>query len=131
MNFQQTDDANYLTNRMISGNIEIGVHRVLFGYRVRAGYIGNGYYDIDYCCGDDPEWIRRVYSAVLTVLTSREETDAFKGFPVQNTKPMINDRVCFVNLIKMMGKDTRIKTNIQVDPIEPTSMFDIPSMFKL
>jgi len=130
MNFQHTEDMPHLTNRKVSGTIELGVYRVLFGYRVRAGYIGNGYCDIDYCCGDDPVMISRVYSAVLTILSNRDEIYAFKDFPIQNSKPMVNDRVCFVNLLKMMKNDVRLKTDIVVEPIGHLNIYDIPSMFR-
>ena len=132
MDFQSApdDNNNLLTHRMTSGRVEIGVYRVIFGYRVRAGYIGNGYVHIDYCCGADQEWIRRVYAAVLTILSARDEANAFKGFPVQTVKPMSEDYPCFVNLAKMMKGTPPIKVDIEVPPIKKGGPFSIESMFE-
>lgn len=129
MDFQPTEDENYLTHRMTSGRVEIGVYRVIFGYRVRAGYVGSGFYHIDYCCGADQDWIRRVYAAVLTVLTAREEQDAFKGFPVQTYKPMSEDYACFVSLCQMMKGVPPMKVEINVPPVDKNKIFSIESMF--
>lgn len=115
---------------MTSGRVEIGVYRVIFGYRVRAGYIGNGFCHIDYCCGDNPEWIRRVYAAVLTVLTARTEDNAFDGFPQQTVKPMSEDYPCFVNLAKMMKGVPPMKVEINVPAINKNDIFNVESMFR-
>lgn len=131
MDFQPNPDTNgYLTHRMTSGRVEIGVYRVIFGYRVRAGYIGSGIYHLDYCCGADQEWVRRVYNIVLTVLSARDEAGAFAGFPEQTIKPMDKDHVCFVELAKMMKGQTPMKVPVEVPPIGRTNIFSIESMFE-
>lgn len=123
MRFESAPDYNHLTHRMVSGRIEIGVYRVLFGYRVRAGYIDNGYYHLDYCCGAGPEWINRVYGIILTVMDERDESNAFDGFPQQQVKPIENDHECFVNLAKMMKGRSPIKVNLPVQEVDPDDVW--------
>lgn len=130
MDFQKAPDTINITHRMTSGRIEIGVYRVLYGYRVRAGFIGNEWTELDYCCGDDPKWVKRVYAVVLTILSARDEDKAFVGFPMQRTKPMIKDRVCFVNMLKMLEGKPPMEVDLDIKAIDETNMFNIEDMFK-
>lgn len=47
-------EENELLDRYVSDDmqIEIGIYKVLFGWRVRVGKIGDYMYSIDWCCGD-------------------------------------------------------------------------------
>ncbi len=58
MKFKQEDNDDLeLFQRLVSedGTIEMGIHPVIFGYRVRAGYVGNMFYELDWCGGDKQE----------------------------------------------------------------------------
>ena len=59
----------------IVGTRFVGIHPVLFGYRVKSGYVGSFVYEIEYCCGNSPAWLSIVYSYVLAQLN--------KGFPYE------------------------------------------------
>lgn len=87
------------------GKIQIGVHPVIFGFRIRAGYVGCMAYELDYCAGADISQVELIYSMVLTIL---HNDIPFKSFPNQNTKPMINDPNCFIKLISLIGDATII-----------------------
>jgi hypothetical protein len=77
------------------GKLEIGVWPVIYGYRVRAGHVGDQYCHIDYCAGDQISAIQEIYSMVMGILSSGK---TFKDFPRQQTKPMYNDPECTIQL---------------------------------
>ncbi len=97
--------------------IEIGIYPVIYGYRVRAGVIGDGYVYLDYCAGADQKQVENIYSMVETIINSRmnmmkpdmskneKSGFIFKVFPKQNRKPMFNDPECFVELAKLSGAE--------------------------
>lgn len=82
------------------GIIEIGVYPVIFGYRVRAGFVGDWSFNLDYCCGDSQEDIEEVYSMVLHVLKNQETVD-FEAFPSYKIRPILKDIDCINTLREM------------------------------
>jgi hypothetical protein len=111
MNFTQTEpDINYPVKRMLSENgvWEFGIRRMIFGYRVSAGVVGEESYSIDYCCADDLGWLIQVAAIVLAILESLPETtpsrEAEKLFPRQWTKPMVNDPECWAGLMQLLNR---------------------------
>lgn len=57
-----------LFERVEIGDIEMGVYPVLFGFRVRAGKIGDSMYFIDWCCGADPLCVWISYAVLKKLL---------------------------------------------------------------
>lgn len=91
-----TDDSNtMLTQRLVSehGLVEIGIYRVIFGWRVRAGFVGRPWCQIDWCCGNDPGQLWSHYVALTLLLRRRDETDdCFRGIPeCSAVKPCFKD----------------------------------------
>lgn len=82
------------------GGVHIGVHRVIYGFRVRAGYRGDllGCY-CDWCGGANWKDVERLYSLCLAILSQREEpgdnwrqANVFEGLPpVSSIKPFYLD----------------------------------------
>lgn len=77
-------------------NIEVGIYPVLFGYRVRAGFIGSAGCEIDWCCGDNPHTIRTYFQLLIEILEWGAEKDLgkeiFTGIPLcSKIKPLVND----------------------------------------
>lgn len=97
MEFSKINSKSGLLFSMIGNNglIHIGINRVLFGYRIRAGFISNQFsnYEIDWCAGADIIQIRFLYSALLNILSQREENKLiFNGIPTYSKiKPFFND----------------------------------------
>lgn len=91
-----------------NGIVEMGVHVVMFGYRIRAGYVGDWYVPIDYCCGDKQSDIEEIYSMVLHILKN-QETINFEAFPTFHTKPILNDKECISRLRAMSEGMEKIK----------------------
>lgn len=89
------DPDTGLFHRRASQNvlIEIGVYRVIYGFRVRAGFVGE--YDVrwDWCCGDNWDFVQTLYSLGLSILESRpEDRKCFEDVPsVSTRKPAFND----------------------------------------
>jgi hypothetical protein len=90
MKFIDSDSNENLLYRKVSenGEIEIGVWPVIFGYRIRAGYVGMSWCEIDYCAGDKLKDIEFTYAAALALLCDNKK---FSEFPIQNRKPIYND----------------------------------------
>lgn len=113
------DDINMMF-RQIRDCIEIGVYPMLYGYRVRAGIVGDNCCHLDYCAGPDQKEVENVYSLVISIVNKKldelesEQTEislrekaylVFKDFPEQKRKPMINDFECFMKLSELCGSE--------------------------
>lgn len=89
---QQKDNIkDNLYQRLVSedGKIEMGIHPVMFGYRVRAGYVGIMIYEMDWCGGDDQAQLELLYSIAKNIL---ENKNSFEGVPpVSMIKPFYKD----------------------------------------
>lgn len=103
MKFTEAEDNHDagLYQRMVSENneIEFGIYPVLFGYRVRAGYIGDNTFFIDWCAGDDQKVIELLYSILKNILES--DTDVRRLPTSSKIKPFYND-VEFTSLINSL-----------------------------
>lgn len=87
----EDDDHNLLYQRIVSedGKIEIAIHPVIFGYRVRAGYVGDGWVQLDWCGGNDQAQLELLYSIAKNIL---EHKGNFEGVPGKsNIKPFYKD----------------------------------------
>lgn len=113
MKFSPAEDSGQdLICRKISesGLIEIGVHHVMFGHRIRVGYAGRQYCELDYCAGANQEDVERLYAVIETVLSNQDEkTIDWDIFPKQNIKPVFNDSACWSALIKLAGDISEIQ----------------------
>jgi hypothetical protein len=83
----------------------LGVYAVIYGFRVRAGYIGDFSYNLDYCCGNDKGDVELIFSAVKNIIEQRSE-NPFAGFPRQDMKPFMKNKTEFKQLIGMIDKPT-------------------------
>lgn len=91
MKFQVAKDNEAYYERLISedGRIEMGIYPVAFGYRVRAGYVGNQWSEIDWCGGADQGQVEMLYSIAKNIL---ENHGSFSGLPIASKiKPFFHD----------------------------------------
>lgn len=95
MKFSKAPDTDYLFSRYVSENniVEVGIYPTLYGFRVHAGFVGEQYFRLDYCGGDNFPRIRYLFSATVSILSKREENkDCFKGLLTHsNPKPYYQD----------------------------------------
>jgi len=97
MIFTEADDDEYnqLTHRRVSmcGRVEIGVYRVLYGYRIRAGFVGCPACELDWCAGDDWLEVQVLYSICLGILAQRPNAEeCFDHIPRSSAvKPYFRD----------------------------------------
>lgn len=102
------DPFNSLIHRLVSENelVEIAVYRVLYGWRVRAGFVGSPFVELDWCGGGNWKDVERLYSLCLAVLSKREEgLDCFKELPMcSSVKPFYLD-LDFVKLVSEKAGD--------------------------
>jgi hypothetical protein len=98
MKFKQaTDDPNNgLSYRLVSENdlVEIGVYKVMFGWRVRAGFCGSPVCELDWCGGAEWKDVERLYSLCVAILSKKEEDLLCfdKIPPYSNKKPFFKDK---------------------------------------
>ena len=89
------DPDTMLFHRLESENglIEMGVYRVMYGHRVRAGFIGKMCCELDWCGGGNWKDVERLYSLCQAILLKREESKTcFDGLPsCSEIKPFFND----------------------------------------
>lgn len=78
------DEDGMIFRRVVSENnlVEIGIFKVLFGFRVRSGFVGNLYYHLDWCGGGSWSDVQELYSIAHAILSKREENkNCFAGLP--------------------------------------------------
>ena len=94
-----------MTNRLVSekGLVEMGVYRVLYGYRVKAGFVGDAGSVLDWCGGGNWKDVERLYSLCKAILERKSESKkCFKGLPPFSlVKPFYND----ANFVKLVGEE--------------------------
>lgn len=93
MKFIKSDDQEEknMFQRIVSedGTIEIGIHPVMFGFRVVGGYTKAQWYEIDWCGGADQTQVELLYSIAKNIL---EHKGTFDGLPnCSRIKPFYND----------------------------------------
>lgn len=108
------DDAGRadLIHRLESENglVEMGVYRVMYGWRVRAGFSGYPCCELDWCAGSQWKNVEQLYSLCYAILTLREESrNCFEGLPTcSRTKPFYMDREFIVTVSALAGSDCNL-----------------------
>ena len=99
----RVEDAMFRRKVSEDGKYEIGIHPVMFGYRVRASRVGEMWCDIDYCCQSDPKLIQLVYNCVQAIIKTRvaRSEPVFDNFPVPENK-LYNDPKTLSDLVLLM-----------------------------
>lgn len=89
------DNLNMILHRLVSENelVEMGVYKVIYGWRVRAGFVGEPTVNLDWCAGGNWSDVERLYSLCSAVLSNREENrKCFDGLPSHSlVKPFYLD----------------------------------------
>lgn len=90
------DDRNHIYHRLVSedGKVFMGIYPVVFGFRVRAGFVGEGYVHLDWCCGSESYYIAIAYVAMRHLLSKKDSEDRqlFRDIPSHSRiKPYFND----------------------------------------
>lgn len=101
------DINTMIFHRLISENnlIEMGVFRVLYGWRVRAGFLGSVGVELDWCGGRNWSDVERLYSICLAILLRKEENEqCFLNIPRFSTiKPFYLDYDFVKNITDQAG----------------------------
>ena len=89
------DSRTGLFARLQSENaiVEMGIYRVMFGFRVRAGFCGRNSCELDWCAGANWSDVERLYSICRSIMMKRpEDSDCFAGLPrCSQVKPFFLD----------------------------------------
>lgn len=115
-------------NTLVSENrvVFVGLYKVMFGWRVRAGYCRDTYLcELDWCAGANWNDVERLYSLAVAILSKKEENHScFKDMPpFSNIKPFFNDAQFTYEVCKMAGEDFKM-----IHLPKPEDDFDL-SMF--
>ena len=133
MKFVAEEDSNedQIYAKVVSENglVEIGIHPVMFGFRVRAGFAGSQTYDIDYCGGADQLQVETLYSMTVAILSQREEDRrAFAGMPgFSKVKPYFKDTE-FSDWITSSAKQNY--THVSLPPLQAIRDKMLNQLFK-
>lgn len=74
--------------------IFISKYRVMFGYRLHAGFIDtmDSYFELDICCGIEPENYTNLFNKIVSIISKNGSEDPFKGIPTCSViKPYMKD----------------------------------------
>jgi hypothetical protein len=88
MKLEPTED-DALLEPLTDGKVIMGLWPVLFGWRIRAGFKGQMYYQIDWCCGDDVTVIWATYEMMRCLLENGTDINTLR--PHSNIKPWPKD----------------------------------------
>lgn len=97
MIFEHAPSNDDLSPRFVSqgGRWEVGIHRMLFGFRVQLGMVDDQFYQLDYCAGPDLESRNELLRLVMLILlhTPEEATgdEVSSLFPTCRRKPVMLD----------------------------------------
>ena len=113
-------DITGLTTRLSSENdvVHIGTFRVMYGWRVRAGFCKESYgMRLDWCGGANWKDVERLYSLLYAILSSREESDdCFDDLPgCSHIKPFYKDHD-FLRIVGEKAGDFELM-ELEVPPI--------------
>ena len=87
-----------------SGEVNMAVHPVLFGWRVRGWTKSSGFVEVDWCAGAAQQDIERLYSILYNILSHKEDDiTALQDLPGSSKiKPYFNDNEFVVDLVKRL-----------------------------
>lgn len=116
------DACTMMFNRLVSENelVEIGCFRVGYGWRVRAGFVGDPCVFLDWCAGANWKDVERLYSLCFAVLSNREENrECFNGLPpYSKIKPFFLD----LDFVEVVGKEAGDFTLMKLSGTQPVSL---------
>lgn len=124
MEFKKVEDRHPdLYERIELDGVEIGIYPVMFGYRVRVGYVGRMSSELDLCGGDNLEMIDLLYNGCRLIVEGQHRMNVrdsrawFKPqeFPEQNVKPFYKD-------LDFLGKFCDLITRYRKDDIANPEM---------
>lgn len=106
MKLLDAEGDEHMSHRLISENkiVHMFVHRVMYGYRVRAGFVADDWGVIlDWCGGGDWKNVERLYSLTKAILLKRpEDRSCFKGLPTfSKVKPFHLDE----EFVRIVGRE--------------------------
>lgn len=99
--FEDAEDTENMVCRRVWAGVEIGVYPVLFGFRIRCGYVGSLQCCLDWCCGMSMPSLVAFYIAAEALLTDRMKShperigslELFFGIPgTSDVKPVYLDQ---------------------------------------
>lgn len=113
MNLSTATDDDSLMHRLVSENglIHMGIYRVIYGFRVRAGFVRSSGFCLDWCGGGNWDDVQRLYSICRAILLKRlEDRECFKDLiPYSQVKPFYNDFEFLEHLVEKSGEFEMVK----------------------
>lgn len=125
--FRLAEDSENLIHRMVNDErqIEIGIYRVLFGYRVRAGFIDAGSCRWDWCCGQSHKFLTLAYRVGLASMKADIEGYPFESLPATSkVKPIFLDYNFMSLLMDRAGQ-------LSLEEIELPSLIEIEERWRV
>lgn len=104
MEFKLVEPNECYVYRKESERWELGIYRVIFGYRVRANIKDDMWCPVDYCAADNTSFLIQLF-AVMEIIMSQlpEDTDAswlFRALPKYEKRPIFYDP-CWDKLLEI------------------------------
>lgn len=121
MNFQlmgdDVVDHYYHVHVSDGGLVRVGIHPVLFGYRVVGWFTGSVGPSLNWCAGTEQADVERLYSLMLAALAGHEEDhQCFEGMPsCSRIKPFYLDVDFLTQVVQLAGE------NLQLIKLPPMS----------
>lgn len=107
------DNENFFA-RLVSEDmkIEMGVYPVMFGYRIRAGYVNRMTVELDWCAGANQNDVETFYSTMKHII---ETKGTLEGIPTRSEiKPLMLDADFLISIGKLIEGEFE---NIKLPPV--------------
>ncbi len=105
MEFKITEpDQNYIYKELSDGGtVEIGIYPTMYGFRARAGFVGDSWVQLDWCAGDNQLAIEWLFTRMKVMLSARvENKHVFDGIPTNSDiKPFYKDHKFVISICKL------------------------------
>lgn len=117
MKLNSAPDSEYYFERLVSedGKIEIGIYPVMFGYRVRAGFIDAFCSEIDWCGGADQTQVELLYSIAKNII--EHQGDFTNMLMSSEIKPFYNDTEFTSHITSLT------KAPLEIIKLQPLSVY--------
>lgn len=92
----------YFRHETEDGQWEVGIYPVIYGFRIRAGQVGDLCYNLDMCVGDNWRMMRVLFSIVCRIIEERGCVPNNSDWPSITIKPVWKNPEYLAQLTSMM-----------------------------
>jgi len=107
----------YFRHETLDGLWEVGIYPVLFGFRIRAGRVGDSYCCLDMCIGNNWLLMYALFPVVCKIIEERGHVPSMNEWPRVAIKPVWKDPEYLIQL-NLMVRNPEDKEEYEVPALD-------------